>query len=431
MRTEQPSDPLQGRRLLVAASGSIAAVKTPLLVSALAKTGAEVRCVVTPSAADLVSPVALASLSRHRCYQDGDEWSPGCSRPLHIELAEWAELVLVAPLSASTLARWTHGLADGLLASILLACECPVLAAAAMNTAMWRHPAVQANWQTLQGFPSVLPVQPSAGLLACDRIGDGRMADPQLIELAAASLFSGSAKEAVLRRDWQGRRLLVTAGATEERIDAARLLSNRSSGRMGVLMAQAARLRGAEVHLIHGPLQVPAAWLEGLNAHPIASSQDLERELVRHQPAADAVAMLAAVADLRRRDGGLTEKPSKQELPGLMQSGWQEVPDLLRGLVLRRPPGQRLLGFAALTGSDDELLARGEEKRINKGCDLLFVNPIDRPDQGFAVDRNGGWLLAEGTAEQLPVRSKLALAHDLLDRLLALKPCLETRPTSC
>ena len=431
MRTEQPSDPLQGRRLLVAASGSIAAVKTPLLVSALAKTGAEVRCVVTPSAADLVSPVALASLSRHRCYQDGDEWSPGCSRPLHIELAEWAELVLVAPLSASTLARWTHGFADGLLASILLASECPILVAAAMNTAMWRHPAVQANWQTLQAFPSVLPLQPSAGLLACDRIGDGRMADPQLIELAAASLFKDGGKRAIVRRDWQGRRLLVTAGATEERIDAARLLSNRSSGRMGVLVAQAARLRGAEVDLIHGPLQVPSAWLEGLNAHPITSSQDLERELIRHQPAADAVAMLAAVADLRRCDGGLVAKPSKQELPGLMQAGWQEVPDLLHGLVVRRPPGQRLLGFAALTGSDEELLSRGEEKRIHKGCDLLFVNPIDRPDQGFAVDRNGGWLLGEGTAEQLPVRSKLVLAHDLLDRLLALKPCLQERPTSC
>ena len=431
MRTEQPSDPLQGRRLLVAASGSIAAVKTPLLVSALAKKGAEVRCVVTPSAGDLVSPVALASLSRHRCYQDGDEWSPGCSRPLHIELAEWAELVLVAPLSASTLARWTHGFADGLLASILLASECPILVAAAMNTAMWRHPAVQANWQTLQAFPSVLPLQPSAGLLACDRIGDGRMADPQLIELAAASLFKDGGKRAIVRRDWQGRRLLVTAGATEERIDAARLLSNRSSGRMGVFVAQAARLRGAEVDLIHGPLQVPSAWLEGLNAHPITSSQDLERELIRHQPAADAVAMLAAVADLRRCDGGLAEKPSKQELPGVMQAGWQEVPDLLRGLVVRRPPGQRLLGFAALTGSDEELLSRGEEKRIHKGCDLLFVNPIDRPDQGFAVDRNGGWLLGEGTAEQLPVRSKLVLAHDLLDRLLALKPCLQERPTSC
>jgi phosphopantothenoylcysteine decarboxylase/phosphopantothenate--cysteine ligase len=257
------------------------------------------------------------------------------------------------------------------------------------------------------------------------------MADPQLIELAAASLFKDGGKRAIVRRDWQGRRLLVTAGATEERIDAARLLSNRSSGRMGVFVAQAARLRGAEVDLIHGPLQVPSAWLEGLNAHPITSSQDLERELIRHQPAADAVAMLAAVADLRRCDGGLAEKPSKQELPGLMQAGWQEVPDLLRGLVVRRPPGQRLLGFAALTGSDEELLSRGEEKRIHKGCDLLFVNPIDRPDQGFAVDRNGGWLLGEGTAEQLPVRSKLVLAHDLLDRLLALKPCLQERPTSC
>ena len=183
--------------------------------------------------------------------------------------------------------------------------------------------------------------------------------------------------------------------------------------------------------LIHGPLQVPAAWLEGLNVRPISSSQDLERELMTHQPAADAVAMLAAVADLRRRDGGLAEKPSKQELPGLMQTGWQEVPDLLHGLVLRRPVGQRLLGFAALTGSDQELLRRGEEKRMNKGCDLLFVNPIDRPDQGFSVDRNGGWLLGDGAAEHLPVRSKFALAHDLLDRLLALKPCLEARPTSC
>ena len=126
---------LQGRRILVAASGSIAAVKTPLLVSALVKAGAEVRCVVTPSAAQLVSPVALASLSRHRCYQDGDEWDSCQPRPLHIALAEWPELVIVAPLSASTLARWTQGLADGLLASLLLASECPVIAAAAMNTA--------------------------------------------------------------------------------------------------------------------------------------------------------------------------------------------------------------------------------------------------------------------------------------------------------
>ena len=213
MRTEQPSDPLQGRRLLVAASGSIAAVKTPLLVSALAKAGAEVRCVITPSAANLVSPVALASLSRHRCYQDGDEWSAGCSRPLHIELAEWAELVLVAPLSASTLARWTQGLADGLLASILLACECPILAMAAMNTAMWRHPAVQANGQTLQGFQgAALQPQP----VCWPAIGSATdAADPQPIELLAM-LFNDGGDRAIVRRDWQGR-FARDRWSTEER----------------------------------------------------------------------------------------------------------------------------------------------------------------------------------------------------------------------
>ena len=184
MRTDV-SAPLKGRRLLVAASGSIAAVKTPLLVSALVKAGAEVRCLVTASAAQLVSPLALATLSRHRCYVDDDGWSPDCSRPLHIELAEWADLVVLAPLSATSLSRWSQGSADGLLASVLLACEVPVLAAVAMNTAMWRHPAVQRNWEIVQTFPGVVPLLPEAGLLACDRLGDGRMADPVRIELAA------------------------------------------------------------------------------------------------------------------------------------------------------------------------------------------------------------------------------------------------------
>ena len=162
-------------------------MKTPLLVSALVKAGAEVRCVVTQSAAELVSPVALATLSRQPCLQDADQWDAARPRPLHIELAEWSELVIVAPLSATSLARWVHGDGEGLLASLLLACECPVLAAAAMNTAMWQHPAVQRNWLLLQEDPRVLPLQPEGGLLACDRIGTGRMADPGQIELAAAS----------------------------------------------------------------------------------------------------------------------------------------------------------------------------------------------------------------------------------------------------
>ena len=416
MRTDAPK-PLAGRRLLVGVSGSIAAVKTPLLVSALVKAGAEVRCVVTPSAAKLVSPIALASLSRHRCYQEADGWDSTCARPLHIELAEWAELVLLAPLSASSLSRWSQGSADGLLASVLLACECPVLAAPAMNTAMWHHTAVQDNWRRIQGFPGVVPLDPAAGLLACDRQGDGRMADPQLIELAAASLFSRGTPSPQSSRDWLGRRLLVTAGPTVESLDAARTLTNRSSGAMGVLMAQAAQLRGAQVDLVHGPLQVPVPWLEALRCHPIDSAAELEVVLRDLQPQADAVAMAAAVADLRRSDLDPSVKCSKSVLLEQLADGWQLVPDLLSGVTARRRAGQLVLGFAALTGDDAMLRRSGEAKRRQKGCDLLFANPIDREGQGFSAPRNGGWLLAEGHAMPLPVTSKLHLAHQLLDAL--------------
>ncbi|MFL0745828.1 MAG: bifunctional phosphopantothenoylcysteine decarboxylase/phosphopantothenate--cysteine ligase CoaBC [Prochlorococcus sp.] len=417
MKTEAAC-PLVGRRLLVAVTGSIAAVKTPLLVSALIKAGAEVRCLVTPSAARLVSPVALASLSRHRCYQDEDQWNPNEPRPLHIALAEWAELVIVAPLSATSLARWTHGLAEGLLASVLLACERPVVAAAAMNTAMWSNPAVQRNWQELHSDSRLLLLAPESGLLACDRLGDGRMVDPKLIELAAVSGLLQVNKTGRLKRDWQGRRLLVTAGPTTEALDQARLLTNRSSGRMGVLLAQAARLRGAQVDLVHGPLNLPVAWLGGLLTHPVTSAVEMQAMLAELQPTADAVAMAAAVADVRRIGSAQAEKLPKDSFLKSLGQDWEQVPDLLAELVRRRPFGQALLGFAALAGDDAQIQELGEEKRLRKGCDLLMANPIDRPGQGFEADLNGGWLLSAGGSSCLPVTSKLALAHQLLDAFL-------------
>lgn len=416
MKTEQAS-PLCGRRVLVAVSGSIAAVKTPMLVSALVKAGAEVRCLVTSSGAALVSPVALASLSRHRCYLEADQWDPAASRPLHIELAEWAELTLVAPLSASSLARWSQGSADGLLASVLLATEGPVIAAPAMNTAMWRHPAVQRNWQQIQDFPGVIPLLPESGLLACDRVGDGRMADPLLIELAAASVFSRGLDTPVTTRDWSGMSVLVSAGPTQESIDAARFLSNRSSGRMGVLLAQAARFRGATVHLVHGPLDLPDAWLEGLQCTAVESAAELGSALQLAQPGSDVLVMAAAVADLRR-EAAPPNKLAKLELQAVLSSGWAEVPDLLTNLTRQRPPDQLVLGFSALTGDDNHLLERAESKRLAKGCDLMLVNPVDRGGQGFGDQPNGGWLLGDGWRRELPATAKLSLAHQLLDALL-------------
>ena len=416
MRTDAlgPQDPLAGRRILVGISGSIAAVKLPLVVSALAKRGAEVRCVLTPSAEQLVSAVALASLSRHRCFLDADQWSPTAARPLHVELAEWAELVLLAPLSATSLGRWVHGLGDSLLASILLATEAPVVAAAAMNTAMWASPGVLSNWQRLQSFERVLPLGPAEGLLACDRQGTGRMAEPELLLLALESLATWG-----WRRDWQGRRLLVTAGPTREWLDPARTISNPSTGRMGVLLAQAARLRGAEVQLLHGPLQVEPAWLEGLACHPIDSGEQLQQALRRLQPEADAIAMAAAVAD-HRPAAPQPQKLDKQALADQLAVGWEAVPDLLQELVQRRPQGQRILGFAAHSG---DVLPQAQAKFARKGCDLLFANPIDQPGAGFAAGGNQGWLLGPGdTVGAIAPQPKLAVAHRLLTALAGLLP---------
>jgi|UniRef100_UPI00404750A3 phosphopantothenoylcysteine decarboxylase / phosphopantothenate---cysteine ligase len=415
MRTEgapRPSaspDPLAGRRILVAITGSIAAVKMPLVVSALAKRGAQVRCVLTPSAASLVSPVALASLSRHQCYLDADQWSHQAPRPLHVELAEWAELVLLAPLSATSLGRWVHGLADTLLASTLLATEAPVVAAAAMNTSMWQAPPVQRNWQALQSFERVLTLGPASGLLACDRQGDGRMAEPEQLLLALESLALWG-----WQRDWLGLGLLVSAGPTREALDPARFLSNGSTGLMGVLLAQAARLRGASVHLVHGPLQVHPGLLEGLVCNPVQTAAQMQAALVAAQGQVDAIAMVAAVADHRRVEP-LARKLSKQELGEFWAEGWEEVPDLLAGLVARRPPGQTILGFAAHSGDG---LAAAREKLRRKGCDWLFANPIDQPDAGFGRPTNQGWLLGPGGQEiEIQPASKHAIAHQLLTAL--------------
>lgn len=416
MRTEAPGppDPLAGRRILVGISGSIAAVKLPLVVSALAKRGAEVRCVLTPSAERLVSAVALASLSRQRCFMDADQWSHTAPRPLHVELAEWAELVLLAPLSATSLGRWVYGLGDSLLASILLATEAPVLAAAAMNTAMWASPGVLANWRQLQAFERVLPLGPAQGLLACDRQGTGRMAEPELLLLALESLATWG-----WRRDWQGRRLLVTAGPTREWLDPARTISNPSTGRMGVLVAQAARLRGAEVQLLHGPLQLDPAWLEGLECQPIDTGEQLQQQLRLRQPGVEAIAMAAAVAD-HRPVAAQPQKLDKQALAAQLDQGWEAVPDLLQELMQRRPAGQRILGFAAHSG---DVLPQAQAKFARKGCDLLFANPIDRPGAGFAVSSNQGWLLGPGDAvEPIAPQSKLAVAHRLLTALGGLLP---------
>jgi phosphopantothenoylcysteine decarboxylase/phosphopantothenate--cysteine ligase len=329
---------------------------------------------------------------------------------LHIELGEWAELILVVPLSATSLARLVYGLADNLLASTLLASEAPRLMAAAMNTSMWQAIAVQRNWQLLQAEPKVLALPPSRlGLLACDRRGAGRMREPAQLLVAAESLAIRGAVQ-----DLKGVRLLITAGPSREALDPARYISNPSTGRMGVTTALAAQWRGAEVKLIHGPLKLEEGLLEGLDCLPFTSAAELQSLLHQHQPWADGVVMAAAVSDhrlSRSNPGKLTKSALQQQF--LQPSCWEIVPDLLHEMVQKRPKGQVLVGFCAYSG---EGLDQAQQKLQEKGCDLLFANPIDQANAGFEALTNQGWLLQQG---QEPLRlgpgSKLTIGHQLLN----------------
>ena len=394
-------DPLVGRRILVAVCGSIAAVKLPQLVSSLVQHGAQVRCVLSPKAEQFVSPLALASLSRQPCNLEIHQWDPCQPRPLHVVLAEWAELVVVAPLSATTLARLAQGLADTLLSSTLLATQAPLLVAPAMNTAMWDAPAVRANWQTLCRWPRLLPMVPTRGLLACDSRGIGRLPDPELLlQGIRAALATGGVA------DLKGLRVLCSAGPTREFLDPVRCLTNPSSGRMGVAMALMACLRGAAVHLVHGPLSnVPASWLDPLDTCPVVSAAEMGVALAQRLPQVHGLVMAAAVAD---HAPGVTSavKWPKEALPNPLPL--QGTPDLAADLAARRRGDQWVLGFAAEHGLDR---ARALEKLRRKRFDWIVLNPVGLAGRGFGNQPNGGVLLwADGQEQGLASQDKATMA---------------------
>ena len=415
------STSLSGKKILVAVTGSIAAVKAPILVSRLIKAGAEVKCVITQSATNLVSPLSLSTLSRNKCYQDKDQWADSQTKPLHIALAEWAELIIVAPLSATSLSKFTSGSADGLLASILLASQSQIVMAAAMNTSMWENQSVKKNWNYVKTIDQVITLEPSAGLLACDRVGNGKMVNLDIIEMASESAFIFNAENKFLTKDLKDIRFLISAGPTVEALDAARQLTNRSSGKMGVLIAQAAKLRGAEVDLVHGPVSVQQDLLEGLNTYPVRSSNEMGAKIDDLQPSAQVIVMAAAVSDFKNNSPS-EQKISKEFFLKSIFDDLEMTSDLIKNQTKKKLENQIFLGFAAETGSDNEIIEKGEKKRVSKGCDLLMANPIDRAGQGFDENFNSGFLLGpKKMVKNLSFSTKLAISHQLLDEIRNLK----------
>ncbi|MEL6813638.1 MAG: bifunctional phosphopantothenoylcysteine decarboxylase/phosphopantothenate--cysteine ligase CoaBC [Cyanobacteria bacterium J06598_3] len=411
-------------KILIGVTGGVAAYKVCQVVSTLAKDGVDVRVIMTEQAQHFVSAVTFAALSRNRVYTDADFWSPQQGRPLHIELGEWADVFAIAPLTANTLGKLAHGLADNLLTNTVLASVCPVLLAPAMNTDMWQQRAVQRNWQQLLAADGpedgrFHAVGPGAGRLACDRIGTGRMAEaPEIVSYLTSLLHTGG------QRDLAGKHVLISTGSTREYLDPVRFIGNPSTGRMGVALAAAATHRGAQVTLVHGPMSAEVAAMmpggvSGL-AQPLIkriatpTATEMEQAMLRQLTQADWVIMAAAVADVRPVTTA-TGKLPKKELPS--QLPLEFVPDIVAQLTARKAPGQKVIGFAAQTG-DIVPPALGKLKR--KQLDAIVANPVDKPGSGFGTADNEAVILsADNRRLSVSHGSKLSLAHQLYDFLQA------------
>ncbi|MDP8965102.1 MAG: bifunctional phosphopantothenoylcysteine decarboxylase/phosphopantothenate--cysteine ligase CoaBC [Cyanobacteriota bacterium] len=394
---------LRGKRVLIGIGGGIAAYKVCEVVSTLFKSGVEVRVILTQAAQEFITPLTVTTLSRHPAYTDRDFWQPNYNRPLHIELGEWAEVFVIAPLTANTLGKLAHGLADNLLTNTVLASRCPVLLAPAMNTEMWEQQSVQRNWQQLLTDGRYHSVGPGAGLLACDRVGAGRMAEPAEIITSIQSLLHTGGQ-----RDLVGKRVLISTGGTREHLDPVRFIGNPSTGKMGLALAQAALHRGANVTLVHAP----ATWDVplGVRAISVVSAAQMQQAMWESFPDADVIVMAAAVADVKPAEYA-AEKLPKKLLPTSLPL--EPVPDILAELGHRKQPHQRLIGFAAQTG---DIVTPALEKLRNKKLDAIAANPIDQPNSGFGGDTNQAIFL-DNKGRQLKIEpcSKLQLAHHLFD----------------
>lgn len=394
--------------ILIGLTGGIAAYKVCEVISSLAKSGCQVRAILTQGAQAFISPLTIATLSRHPAYTDDLFWQSDRPRPLHIELGEWADVMAIAPLTANTLAKLANGLADNLLTNTVLASTCPILLAPAMNTDMWEQAAVQRNWRQVLYDGRCHAIAPGSGILACDRVGAGRMAEPPQILAHLESLLHTKGQ-----RDLQGKRVLISAGGTREYFDPVRFIGNPSTGKMGVALAEAAAHRGASVTLVYGPIaEELRERLPPIDTIAVTSAEQMRKALLECFPDADWTVMSAAVADVKPALYS-PEKLPKRSLPEALPLA--PVPDIVAELGRLKQPHQHLIGFAAQTG---DIVTPALEKLQRKQLDAIVANPIDRAGSGFGSDTNQAiWLDTRGHRRDFPPSSKLQLAHQILDAI--------------
>ena len=393
---------LKDRHIVLGVTGGIAAYKACDLTSRLVKAGARVRVVLTEHACHFVPPLTFETLSGSPAYTD--TFAPRAEME-HISLAKWADAFVVAPATANCLAKLANGIGDDLLSTTALAMTAPVLIAPAMNANMWRHPATQANFNTLLAR-GVRAVGPASGRLACGDDDVGRMAEPAEIVEALDALLNP-------RHDFAGVRVMVTAGPTVERIDPVRYITNRSTGKMGYAIAEAARDRGAEVVLVSGPvaLAVPA----GVERVSVESSAQLCDAVLERGAWADVVIQAAAPADFR--PVSVADHKIKKDSAG-MTLALENTTDIAAELGRRKRDGQLLVAFAAET---DDVLENARGKLVRKNADLIVANDVTRTDAGFGANTNAVTLITREDMRALPLMSKRDVADGILDRIAELR----------
>jgi phosphopantothenoylcysteine decarboxylase/phosphopantothenate--cysteine ligase len=395
---------LQGKRILLGVTGSIAAYKAVELASLLTQAEAEVDVILTRAATEFVTALTFQSVTGRKAYTDSDLWGDQ-AHVLHIGLAREADLFAIAPATANTLAKLAHGEADSLLTLAALAIECPLMIAPAMDTGMFQHPAVQANVTTLKNWGARM-AGPAQGRMASGLQGLGRLLEP--VELLGHIRLALGADGPL--KDFQ---VIVTAGGTRERLDPVRYLTNRSSGKQGFALAQAALDRGAQVTLISGPTYLPSPV--GCRRIEVESAADMHKEILSHLKEADVVIMAAAVADFRPADQAKKKIKKADGVPALEL---EATVDILRQMGEQRQQTGRpavLVGFAA---ESEALEANARRKLQEKGLDLIVANDISAGDSGFGVDTNRVTIIdAEGSLQTLPLLSKMEVAESVMERV--------------
>ena len=396
---------LTGRKIVLGVTGGIAAYKSAEIVSRLRHLGAVVHVIMTKNATEFVTPLTFQTLSANQVVTDTFA-APEYWNVEHVALAKLAEVFVIAPATANILAKMANGIADDMLSTTVLATKAPILVAPAMNTGMWTAGATKQNVKTLKER-GVRMIGPESGILACGDEGAGRMSEPETIVEEICRILTK-------KQDFAGKKVLVTAGATRERLDPVRFITNDSSGKMGFAIAEAARDRGAEVTVIRGSVtaEIPA----GVRVIPVESARDLYNVMMKEAPGQDVIIQAAAVSDYR---------PAEQKDKKIKKAGGEnlileltENPDIARAVGDKKKPGQTLVGFAAET---DNVQQNAKGKLTKKNLDMIVANDVTKRGAGFNVDTNIAALITADGIEEQPLQTKRQLAEKILDKVLEIR----------